>query len=200
MSEQIYDLDPQGLKLNNFEFIFSNFGLPSKIVEIGSYAGKTTGYLVGSVASKVPDLQYIAIDPYDTSLDVKEDLQKVYEVFISNLDNFKFKNNIKLYRETSTSGLIRLFNEGFKPQLIYIDGDHTAGTVLSDLILSFEILDTGGMIVCDDSTDWKYKDVNGVTDPQMSPRMAVESFIMCNWSKLKIIVLPYGTQTAFIKL
>lgn len=200
MSQKYYDLDPEGFKLQNFEFIFSKFGLPSKVIEVGCYAGMTTGYLVGRIAPEVPSLQYIAIDPYSSSVDIGEDLNKIYEFFTTNLDNFKFKNNIKLYRDTSTVALIRLFNEGFKPQLIYVDGDHTASTVLSDLVLGFEILEQGGMIVCDDSVHWKYKDKNGTTDPQMSPRMAVETFIMCNWSKLNIITLPFGTQTAFVKL
>ena len=67
------------------------------------------------------------------------------------------------------------------------------------LVLSFDILAPGGMIVCDDSISWKYKDKNGNEDPQMSPRMAVESFIMCNWSKIEPFSLPSGHQTAFIK-
>jgi len=200
MSEQVYDLDPMGLKLQNFEYIFTKLGLPERVVEVGCYAGKTTSFIVSRVAPQVPTLQFIAIDPYDTSLDVKEGLYMVYEVFMRNLSGFEYRDSIKLYRDTSTTALIRLYNEGFKPQLIYIDGDHTASTVLSDLVISFEILERGGVIVCDDSTDWKFKDNNGVTDPQMSPRMAVETFIMCNWSKLNIITLPNSTQTAFIKL
>lgn len=199
MSEY-YDLDPGGVKLQNFEYVFSQFGLPTKIVEVGCYVGKTTGYLVGRIAPEISNLEYIAIDPFDSSVDVKEDLNSIYEIFTKNLDSFPFKKNIELLRDTSTVALIKLYNEGFKPQLIYIDGDHTASTVLSDLVLGFEILEKGGMIICDDSVDWKYQDKDGNTDPQMSPRMAVETFIMCNWSKVKIITLPFGAQTAFIKL
>ena len=199
MSEVYYDMDPDTYKINNFEYIFKEFGLPVIVVEIGCYYGKTTGALVQKIAPQVPNMQYHAIDPFDTSVDVGEDLEKVYQIFINNLNTFPFKKNIILHREKSFDALVKLRERKITPQLIYIDGDHTASTVLSDLVLSFDILAPGGMIVCDDSVLWKYKDKHGNEDPHMSPRMAVESFIMCNWSKIEPFKLPLGTQTAFIK-
>ena len=200
MSELFYDLDSTGLKQRNFEYIFTRLGLPSVVAEIGCYYGKTTSTIVNRLAPHIPNLQYYAIDPFSTSVDVGEDLEEIYQIFIKNLNTFPYKDNIIFLRENSFDALVKLRSNKISPQLIYIDGDHTASTVLSDLVLSFEILERGGVIVCDDSTDWKFKDKNGITDPQMSPRMAVETFIMCNWSKLKIITLPDSTQTAFIKL
>jgi hypothetical protein len=200
MTNVYYDMDPDNIKISNFEYIFNKVGLPSVVAEIGCYYSKTTSTIVNRLAPHIPNLQYYAIDPYDTSIDVGEDLEKVCQIFIKNLNSFPYKDNIIFLREKSFDALIKLRNNKISPQFIYIDGDHTAGTVLSDIVLSFDILAPGGVIVCDDSTDWKFKDKNGVTDPQMSPRMAVETFIMCNWSKLNIITLPCGTQTAFIKL
>lgn len=194
-----YDLDPDGQKLKNFEYIISRFGYPEAVVEIGCYYGKTTSQLVHMIAPRNPNLTYYAIDPFDTSIDVGEDLEMIHDMFIKNLEHFAFKNNIIFYREKSFDSLIKLRNNKVTPQLIYIDGDHTAGTVLNDLVLSFDILTPGGVIVCDDSVVWKYKDKNGIEDPQMSPRMAVETFLMCNWSKIELLHLPNGCQTAFIK-
>jgi hypothetical protein len=34
----------------------------------------------------------------------------------------------------------------------------------------------------------------------MSPRMAIEMFIACNWEKLEPIELPHSGQTAFMKI
>ena len=194
-----YDLDPEGQKLKNFEYIINRFGYPGVVVEIGCYYGKTTSQLVQMIVPRNPNLTYYAIDPFDTSIDVGEDLEMIHDMFIKNLEQFPFKNNIIFYREMSFDALIKLRCNKITPQLIYIDGDHTAGTVLNDLVLSFDILTPGGVVVCDDSVVWKYKDKNGIEDPQMSPRMAVETFLMCNWSKIEILQLPNGCQTAFIK-
>jgi predicted O-methyltransferase YrrM len=194
-----HDMDPDNYTINNFDYIFKSFGLPNVIVEIGCYYGKTTATIVKRLAPQIPNLQYYAIDPFSTSIDVGEDLEEVYQIFIKNLNSFPYKDNIIFLKEKSFDALIKLRSNKISPQLIYIDGDHTAGTVLSDLVLSFDILAPGGVIICDDSTTWKYKDKSGNEDPQMSPRMAVESFIMCNWSKIKPIGLPAGNQTAFIK-
>ena len=194
-----YDLDRGGEKLKNFVYIINRFGYPDVIVEIGCYYGKTTSELVQAIAPRNPNLTYYAIDPFDTSMDVGEDLEMIHDMFIRNLEQFPYKNNIIFYREKSFDGLIKLRSNKVTPQLIYIDGDHTASTVLNDLVLSFDILAPGGVIVCDDSVVWKYKDKNGTEDPQMSPRMAVETFLMCNWSKIELLHLPNGYQTAFIK-
>jgi hypothetical protein len=199
MSTAYYDMDPDNIKLNNFEYIFNKVSLPGIVVEVGCYYGKTTGALVHRIVPQVPSMQYHAIDPFDTSIDVGEDLEEIYQMFIKSLNSFPYKDNIIFHREKSFDALVKLRNNKISPQLIYIDGDHTAGVVLSDLVLSFDILAPGGMIVCDDSISWKYKDKNGNEDPQMSPRMAVESFIMCNWSKIEPFSLPSGHQTAFIK-
>ena len=45
-----------------------------------------------------------------------------------------------------------------------------------------------------------YKDKNNTYSAQMSPRMAVEMFMQCNWHKVEILNLPDGSQTAFRKV
>ena len=85
---------------------------------------------------------------------------------------------------------------------IYIDGDHTAASVLEDLTLSFTVLNPGGVILCDDAVSWKYTHHSTNTkssDLSLSPRIAVDSFIHCNWSRIDIIDLPNANQVAFQK-
>lgn len=200
MIKEYYDLDPDNRVFKNFLSIFERYGLPNCVVEIGCYYGKTTSQLVNKIAPTVPSLKYYAIDPYKNSLDIKENLEELHNIFINNLNSFQFKDNVFFKRESSFDGLIDLYKNKISPQLIYIDGDHTSSVVLGDLVLSFEILQKGGIIICDDSINWKFVDENGKSDPQMSPRIAVDSFIMCNWSKLQVIDLPFCRQTAFLKL
>lgn len=200
MLTYIYDLDEDSSKIKTFDYIFRTFGLPSRVVELGVYAGRTTFQVVEALAPVVKDLQYYAIDPYSTSIDIKEDLEGVYKHFTNQLESFVYRDRITHLREKSFDGLLKLKSIGFKPQLIYIDGDHTASAVLNDLVMSFDILEKGGLILCDDAVTWKYFDQNGQADPQMSPKMAIDAFTSCNWSKLKLVAVPNGTQTAFLKL
>ncbi len=77
-------------------------------------------------------------------------------------------------------------------------GAHTADVVLQDLVLSWNILKKGGVILCDDSGgSWMFADKNGYKPVQKSPRLAVENFIQCFWDKIEIIDLPNNWQTAF---
>lgn len=200
MSSLYWDLDFDNTSVKNCKHIFSKFGLPSIVVEIGVYLGRTTNNLVNMIAPSTPNLKYFAIDPFEDSIDIKENLTEVKNLFLSELSKYEYKENIIFMQEKSFDGLIKLKYNNIKPQFIFIDGDHTASAVLNDLVLSFDILEKGGIILCDDSTDWKYIDEKGNTDPQMSPRMAVETFIMCNWSRIDILPLPHGHQTAFVKL
>ena len=120
MSEVYYDMDPDTYKINNFEYIFKEFGLPVIVVEIGCYYGKTTGALVQKIAPQVPNMQYHAIDPFDTSVDVGEDLEKVYQIFINNLNTFPFKKNIILHREKSFDALVKLRERKITPDIEYV--------------------------------------------------------------------------------
>ena len=131
MSELFYDLDSTGLKLRNFEYIFTRLGLPSVVAEIGCYYGKTTSTIVNRLAPYIPNLQYYAIDPFSASVDVGEDLEEIYQIFIKNLNTFLYKDNIIFLRENSFDALVKLRSNKISPQLIYIDGDHTASPPLA---------------------------------------------------------------------
>jgi hypothetical protein len=95
--------------------------------------------------------------------------------------------------------MIDLYNKGIQADLIYIDGDHKAREVLSDMVLGFKLLRLGGAMLCDDSVTWMHVFKDGLKPLDYSPRLAVDSFIQCNWSVVEPIILPNGYQSAFIK-
>jgi cephalosporin hydroxylase len=130
---------------------------------------------------------------------MSEDPVVIQSNFAHNLSVNENKN-VKYIRKYSEDGLIDLINQGVKAHFIYIDGDHRASGVLTDLVLAWKLLVPGGVMLCDDATIWQYKDKNGTVSPQMSPRMAIEMFIQCNWDKVKPIKLPDAWQTGFMKL
>lgn len=183
----------------NIDYIIQHNGVPNNIVEIGCYEGHTTVTMSDKFTPYNPNLKIYAIDPHVGSVEILEDPEDIHNNFVFNLNECKQKN-IEYIRKHSEDGLVDLLNMGIKPEFIFIDGDHRANTVITDLVLSFKLLMQGGIILCDDATDWKYTDKNGVSAVQMSPRLAIESFINCHWQDIEIIRLPNMSQTAFRKI
>lgn len=183
----------------NISSIIERFGIPNNIVEIGCYEGSTTFWMAEQLGSINNNLKIFAIDPHSDSIDILESLEVAHKRFIHNINACPVKC-VHYIRKKSNQGLIDLINHDIKCEFIYIDGDHTAGSVLTDLVLAWELLVPGGVILCDDATQWQFTNhTNGEISSQMSPRMAIESFIQCNWHKITPLWIPDGMQTAFIK-
>lgn len=182
------------------ECIINQTYVPSTVIEIGLYQGYFTFNMTDALAPNDASYKHYAIDPYTGSQDLDYDLiRDAYNTFQNNLSICKNRNAIEFINKSSTAGLLELIGRGVKADLIYIDGDHKSDQVLTDLVLSFELLKTGGTILCDDSQSWCYTDKNREKAVQYSPRLAVDSFIHCHWGNIEVINLPNGYQTAFIK-
>jgi cephalosporin hydroxylase len=187
-----------GAKLN-IARLFELYGIPSTIIEVGVFEGNTTFWISDTYSQLNKDLIIHAIDPHVGSTDMSEEPLITYNHFTHNLSVNAYKN-VNYIRKHSEDGLIDLINQNVQADFIYVDGDHRASGVLSDLILSWKLLKVGGIMLCDDASEWKYTDENGTAAAQMSPRMAIEMFIQCNWHKLKPLKLRDPWQTAFIKI
>jgi cephalosporin hydroxylase len=192
-----WDMTPNAMQ--NINYIIQNNGVPNTIIEVGVYEGHTTFTMSDTYSQYNPNLKIYGIDPHEGSIDILEDPEILHNNFIYNMNVCKQKN-VEYIRKYSEDGLIDLINQGVQAEFIYIDGDHTSSTVITDLVLCWKLLVKGGIILCDDTGDWKYTDKNGISSVQMSPRLAVESFIQCNWHKLEIIRIPNMGQTAFRKI
>ena len=185
--------------VTNIAHFINSHGIPNTIIEIGVFEGSTTFWLADQLTPHNPNLKIYAVDPHVGSNDMTEDFNEVQKNFVHNLNECQYKN-VTYLQKHSQDGLIDLINQQVKAELIYIDGDHKASEVLTDLVLSWKLLHVGGIMLCDDTTTWRYTDRNGTESAQMSVRMAVEMFIQCNWHKLRILSIPDGTQTAFMKI
>jgi len=193
-----FNPDPKVGPGKNLLSIIENLGVPRTYIEIGVYEGGTLFPLSDLFTRNGFDITMYAIDPHTGSNDLEDvDFTLIKEHFEHNLSVCENKN-IHYIPKRSEDGLIDLINKNVKAELIYIDGDHRAGTVLTDLVLAWKLLNNGGVIMCDDSVIWQHKDKNGTKSAQMSPRMAIEMFIQCHWHELEPYPL-YG-HTAFMKI
>jgi cephalosporin hydroxylase len=189
--------------LSNVKHLVESIGYPSTMIEIGCYEGGSTFWFADSLCPLNKNLKIYAIDPHTTSEDISENIEDAKNNFLYNLSVCDYKNQIEYIQKTSNVALVDLISKGIKSELIYIDGDHRSPEVLTDLVLSFELLQVGGILLCDDSVYWRHSNKESrklSPDPSMSPRMAVETFIMCNWRRIKIVYLPDSSQTGILKL
>ena len=184
----------------NIAHLVQQFGVPSTVIEIGTYEGSTTFWLADNLVPHNKDLKIYTIDPHLGSVDLNENFDMISSNFEYNLSVCKYGKNIEYIKKYSKQGLLDLISAQTVAEMIYIDGDHRASTVLEDLVLAWQLLPIGGAVLCDDTGSWRYTDKNGTQPAQMCPRMAVEAFIQCNWHKIKILDLPISSQTAFVKL
>lgn len=162
-------------------------GVPKTIVEIGVFEGETTF----NIANVLKDTGYrhYAIDPFLASENLKQPvLDEAKRLFEENLKEF---NCVEFINKKSFDGLIELYGRGVKADLVYVDGSHFAKDVLADAVIGFELLNVGGVMLFDDATSWRYGDK--IED---SPKVAIDNFIQCNWSRLKVLEMPNGYQVA----
>ena len=68
---------------------------------------------------------------------------------------------------------------------VYIDGDHSAASVLEDAVLSFAHLKKGGLLIFDDYA-W-----TGMPREQDRPKMAIDAFVAIYADKLTVVNVGY---------
>lgn len=194
-----YIVDWSKASTKNIKHIFDKYTIaPSYTMEIGVFEGRTTFWMLDNYSSIH---NHVAIDPFRGNYDVDETiLDMVKDRFDENFFNCPNKHKISFYNERSVDVLYKL-EPGF--DFIYIDGDHTAASVLEDVVRSYQLVRKGGVILLDDATRWKYtkhstNEKSG--DPSLSPRMAIDSFIHCNWNRIEVLDIPDSSQIAILKL
>ena len=182
----------------NADFILSTHVItPRRTLEVGVFEGRFSLWLVDTYPSIE---EHVGIDSYRGNYEVDDTVMDVvYDRWIQNLSECRYKHKVNFIKQPSQAVLRSIQGEF---DFIYIDGDHTAAAVLEDLVLSFALIRSGGAILCDDAVSWKYTHHSTKIKSDnlaLSPRLAVDSFIHCNWDRLNVIDLPASNQIAFVK-
>ena len=180
-----YDIDPNsginfpnwfdGIKAStNFENVLSSYkGMPDlKFLEIGSFTGDSAVYMLENILTSESST-LTCVDTWAGSLEHAGELQ---EHFTMGEVEKRFDERIKpftgkLFKNKSTSTDFLVKNRDVTYDFIYIDGDHTANTVISDAVLSWDLLKVGGFMAFDDY-EWTHPDGD-----MYAPRKAIDSFL-----------------------
>lgn len=164
---------------------------PTKILEIGSFEGKSTKFW-----AELPNTEHITcIDTWEGSIEHSDldihDIEKRFDQnhgWRQNLSKLKGKSFDILCSIQSTH---RQFYD-----LIYIDGSHDPKDVLSDAILSFNLLKSGGIMIFDDYL-WinrmRFGPWHGELPVQIlpHPKIAIDAFCNIYEGNIRIISVDY---------
>jgi hypothetical protein len=127
----------------------------SLIVEVGSWTGRSTRFLAGLA----PSATIIAIDHWQGSPEHSDDaelsaaLPHLYDTFLSECWNYR--DQIIPVRLKSVEGLQRVAEAGLKPDVVYIDADHTYDAVIEDLTAALDLFPTAHIV----GDDFNWDDV-----------------------------------------
>ena len=197
--------------MTNFEFTTNWFELngrqvwdsllpqlnPSKVLEIGSYEGESTCYLINYLSKKENTELYCidnwigAIEQINRNIDMKEvenrfdnNVKKAMTDKPNKIKFIKLKGNSDFY-------LSKLLTENKSKyfDFIYVDGSHQAQDVLFDALMAFKLLRKNGIIAFDDYL-WFERNLPHGKDLNRCPKPAIDAFTSIFYNKVNIIQAP----------
>lgn len=172
---------------------------PRRILEIGSFEGASTCFMVDMLAKFHP-LEVHCIDTWEGGVEhlpggsAQVDMTRVEARFRSNVDlaisRATHPVNLVVHKGYSDDQLTRLLVEGHRGgfDFIYVDGSHQAFDVLCDAVLCFRLLKVGGLMVFDDYL-WS-EDLPYGQDLLRCPKPAIDAFVNLYARKLKVLRAP----------
>lgn len=160
-------------------------------LEIGSFEGRSAIWLLENILTHA-ESHLTCVDTWEGSVEHKGtnlDLATIESNFDHNIQASGFSPKVTKMKAFSHAALRQLPFSSF--DFIYIDGSHKASNVLEDVVLSWRLLKTGGIVIFDDY----------VWEPQYSelesPKIAVDSFLRCYADALSVVKI--GSQVTIKK-
>jgi predicted O-methyltransferase YrrM len=169
---------------------------PRKILEIGSYEGRSTCYLIDLLTEEFP-VEIHCVDSWEGGAEHKEagaDMISVETRFRENLkrsiNSAANKVELIVHKGLSDVCLPKILSSGKSGyfDFVYVDGSHQAPDVLFDAVVGFKLLRIGGVMAFDDYT-WA-EDLIGGKDLLRMPKPAIDAFVNLHIRKLNLISAP----------
>jgi cephalosporin hydroxylase len=166
---------------------------PTKILEVGSFEGRSTVWLIERCIQYGP-LNLVCIDSWTGGEEhVGIDFNEIEDRFNNNITlavtNPNLPNPVDVKKmkgwshEVLASLLLDPNQEKF--DLIYIDGSHQAADVLLDAVMSFKLLRVGGVMIFDDWLITNWEEGQEDYDLLHHPQIAIKAFMTVYGDKIK---------------
>ena len=160
----------------------------NSIMELGSYTGMATSWFLTNLCSN-PKSIMIAIDTWEGSPEYTTGVTKFHLVekeFDENTKKTGRHSQLIKIKMLSHLALIKIKTTmNYKFNIIFIDASHTAKDVLTDAVLSWDLLVEGGILIFDDY-EWDIMDKD-----YFRPKIAIDSFINIFKPQLDVIYKGY---------
>ena len=172
---------------------------PRKILEVGSYEGASSVYLIDKLSASGP-IELHCVDSWQGGVEhaqggsFETDMGAVETRFHSNIAMSvaaaAYKPKIVIHKGLSDAMLCRLIAQDAAESFdfIFIDGSHQAPDVLSDAVLGFKLLKVGGVMVFDDYI-WS-EHVGPSKDLLRCPKPAIDAFTNLYARRLDVMPAP----------
>jgi predicted O-methyltransferase YrrM len=177
-----------GFFLDVIEYINQKKEGKKKILEIGTFAGTSAIKLV----ELIQNAEITVIDMwenYNESGGVEGTVDKIQEnnielIFYKNIEKSGLKHLFTIKKGNSFDVLLDLNKNNEKFDVIYVDGSHTLLDSYTDILLSFQLLKKGGVMMIDDVPFNKGDILN-------SPLEGVKYFADKHEKEMKILHIGY---------
>jgi len=121
-----------------------------EILEIGSYTGTSLIKLV----ELIPNSTAIGIDMWtsynENNLLSNMNKLNIEQSFYNNIKTANLEDRIRGIKNDSTIELFKMIKDEKRFDFIYVDGSHKCNDCYSDMLLSWQLLNKGGIMVIDD--------------------------------------------------
>lgn len=157
-------------------------------LDIGSYTGKSTCWMLNNLCSN-PYSKVYSIDRWkacDDCSEYKEYTDKIEKEFDKNVEKTGRQNqNVKM-NLNSNKAIIKLKSTGIIIfDFIFIDASHEPNDILSNAILSWEILNENGILIFDDY-EW-----DNNKNEKFKPKYAIDTFVHLYNLQLEVLHVGY---------
>jgi predicted O-methyltransferase YrrM len=142
-----------------------------RILEIGSWEGRSALFFLNYLAHS----HIVCIDPFEGNVEhqldpyFRELALKSEAQFDRNLAGFE--DRVEKIKGSSTTALPAFGIAGRRFDLAYIDGSHMAADTYSDAMLTWPLIEPGGIVIFDDY-EWPLMD-----SELQRPRMGIDAFL-----------------------
>jgi hypothetical protein len=163
---------------------------PKRILEIGSYEGRSTCFLIEECASLI---ELVCVDTWQGGSDqdktVMPAVERRFDANVAlSLARRQPPITFRKCKAYSSRACAAMIMSGEKFDLIYVDGSHEAPDVLIDAVNAFQLLSVGGILIFDDYI-WR-TDVSGGKDVLNLPKIAIDAFVNIFHRKLVVFEAP----------
>jgi len=167
-----------------------------RVLEIGSYEGASACWLIENAIEDGGTIT--CIDTWEGGEEhAGIDMDDVFVRFNQNVGKAALKRESRVFvnvvRENSAAALMDTRQVPSRNDLIYIDGSHQAPDVLTDAVLSWQLLNVGGIMIFDDY-EWM-----GHESAAHRPKMAINAFVAVFTESIETIHKGYQLAIRRIK-